>query len=70
RIELAHWVVEQAISETAHRYGRLLESTGVDRLRGTHRSREHGESPKRSGGGELVRRARSGFAGRRAQKDQ
>ncbi len=33
RIELAHWVVEQAISETAHRYGRLLESTGVDRLR-------------------------------------
>nr|MBA3399968.1 aldehyde dehydrogenase family protein [Acidimicrobiia bacterium] len=33
RIELAHWVVEQSISETAHRYGRLLESTGVDRLR-------------------------------------
>ena len=32
RIELAHWVREQAISETAHRYGRRLISTGVDRL--------------------------------------
>ncbi|CAN5805052.1 bifunctional proline dehydrogenase/L-glutamate gamma-semialdehyde dehydrogenase [soil metagenome] len=32
RVELAHWVREQAISETAHRYGRRLISTGVDRL--------------------------------------
>jgi RHH-type proline utilization regulon transcriptional repressor/proline dehydrogenase/delta 1-pyrroline-5-carboxylate dehydrogenase len=33
RIELGHWVREQAISETAHRHGRPLLSTGVDRLR-------------------------------------
>lgn len=33
RVELSHWVREQAISETAHRHGRPLMSTGVDRLR-------------------------------------
>ncbi|MDQ3739183.1 MAG: bifunctional proline dehydrogenase/L-glutamate gamma-semialdehyde dehydrogenase, partial [Actinomycetota bacterium] len=32
RVELVRWVREQAISETAHRYGRRLISTGVDRL--------------------------------------
>jgi RHH-type proline utilization regulon transcriptional repressor/proline dehydrogenase/delta 1-pyrroline-5-carboxylate dehydrogenase len=32
RVELAHWVREQAISETAHRHGRPLLSTAVDRL--------------------------------------
>ena len=36
RVELAHWVREQAISETAHRHGRPLLSTAVDRLRDRH----------------------------------
>ena len=45
RIELTRWLRQQAISETAHRYGRLLLSTGVDRLPGVHVA---GVSPNRS----------------------